>query len=136
MTRILHCHWREFWLHDTEVHLTYIGFGIIFTLRQFLETGTWDRCLISVSFNAWDSQVSAYTSFNFSFTLPVTNVEFKVSDIDELVVHPDYFESRDLKHGNPYDIALLKTKQVHSYRCHKKSMKIFMILLIMIMSQK
>ncbi|XP_023331904.1 uncharacterized protein LOC111704026 isoform X2 [Eurytemora carolleeae] len=34
-----------------------------------------------------------------------------VSDIDKLVVHPDYFESRDLKHGNPYDIALIKTKQ-------------------------
>ena len=36
----------------------------------------------------------------------------KVTGIDELVVHPDYYESRDLKHGNPYDIALIKTKKV------------------------
>ena len=41
-------------------------------LYQFLETGTSDRCLIYVSFNAWDSQVSSYPPFHFSFTVPLS----------------------------------------------------------------
>ena len=31
MTRILHCYWREFWSHETDIYLTYIWFGIILT---------------------------------------------------------------------------------------------------------
>ena len=38
-------------------------------LYLFLETGTSD--VLYVSFNAWDSQVSFYTPFYFSFTLPL-----------------------------------------------------------------
>ena len=34
---------------------------------QFLETGTSD--VSNASFNAWDSQVSSYTPFHFSFTI-------------------------------------------------------------------
>ena len=31
VTNILHCQWREFWSRDTDVHLTYILFGIMLT---------------------------------------------------------------------------------------------------------
>ena len=31
VTSIFHCHWREFWLRDTDVYLTYKRFGIILT---------------------------------------------------------------------------------------------------------
>jgi len=36
-----------------------------------LETGTSDRYLLYVSINSWDSQVSSYTPFHFSFTVPL-----------------------------------------------------------------
>ena len=34
VTRILHCHWRDFWSLNTNQYLTYIRFGIII-LTQF-----------------------------------------------------------------------------------------------------
>ena len=40
-------------------------------LCQFLETGT--SYVLNVSFNSWDSQVSTYTPFHFSFKVPLRN---------------------------------------------------------------
>ena len=70
---ILHCHWRKLWSHDTDVFLTYIGFFIILT--QFYVTFSRQEHQIDflqVSLKSWDSQVSAYTPFHFSFTIPLS----------------------------------------------------------------
>ena len=54
-------------------NLTYTRFGVILT--QFyinFSIKVHQLELLHVSFNAWDSQVSAYTPFHFSFTAPLS----------------------------------------------------------------
>ena len=56
---------------NLKQNLTYIGFGIIF--RQFYINFSRQEHqieLLYVSINSRDSQVSAYTPFHFSFTIP------------------------------------------------------------------
>ncbi len=61
-----------------QVILTYILHYYCFwhnldkVVCQFIKTGTSDRCLIQVSFNFWDAEVSVYTPFHFSFTVPLS----------------------------------------------------------------
>jgi len=72
VTSILHCHLTESWSRDTDVYLTYILFGIILT-QFYVNFSRQEHQIdvLKVSFNSWDSQVSAYTSFHFSFTVPL-----------------------------------------------------------------
>ena len=60
------------WSRDTDVYLTYILFGIILT-QFYVNFSRQEHQIdfLKVSFNSWDSQVSAYTSFHFSFTVPL-----------------------------------------------------------------
>ena len=37
--------------------------------------------VLYVSFNAWDSQVSSYTPFNFSFTVPLSYITLDNIDL-------------------------------------------------------
>ena len=64
---------REFWSRDMDVYLTHIRIGKILT--QFVINFSRQEHQIDVlhvSFNSWDSQVSAYTPFHISFTVPLT----------------------------------------------------------------
>ena len=70
VTSILHCHWREFWSRDTDVYFTYIRLGIIFT--QFYINFLRQKHQIDDFLVSFNSQVSAYTPFHFSFTVPLT----------------------------------------------------------------
>ena len=57
-------------------HLKYIRFGIILTQFYINFSRQEDQIdVLYVSFNARDSQVSSYTPFHFSFTVPLsTNI--------------------------------------------------------------
>ena len=71
-TILLYC-WRKFWWRNTRLYKLSIVFGIILT--QFCINFSRQEHQIDVlyvSFNSWDSQVSAYTPFHFSFTVPLT----------------------------------------------------------------
>ena len=71
VTSILHCHWREFWLRDTDVHLPCIRFGIIDRFFcQFLDTRTSERCLTGLVQLLRFSGYSLHP-FHFSFTVPL-----------------------------------------------------------------
>ena len=58
MTTIPQCYWRKFLWRHARLYRLYIRFGIILT--QFY-----------INFSRQDSQVSAYTPFHFSFTVPL-----------------------------------------------------------------
>ena len=65
----------EFWSRDTDVYFTYISFGIILTQFQVNFSRQEHQInVLKVSFNAWDSQVSAYTPSHFSFTVPFKKI--------------------------------------------------------------
>ena len=72
VTSILYCHWREFWSCDTDVYLTQIRFGIIL-IEFYVKFSRQEHQIdvLLVSFNSWDSQVSVYTPFLFSFRVPL-----------------------------------------------------------------
>ena len=71
VTSILHCHWREFWSRDTDVHLPCIRFGIIDRFFcQFLDTRTSERCLTGLVQLLRFSGYSLHP-FHFSFTVPL-----------------------------------------------------------------
>ena len=64
VTKILHCHWREFWSRDTDVYLTYICFGIIFT--HFYVNFSRQKHKLDVTIGI--IQLLRVSGFNFSFT--------------------------------------------------------------------
>ena len=72
VTSLLYYHWMEYWTRDTEVQLTHICFVIILTVF-FIDFSRQEHQIdvLQVSFNSRDSQVSAYTPFHFSFTVPL-----------------------------------------------------------------
>ena len=53
-------------------------------LYQFLETETSDRCH-KVSYNAWDSQVSVCTPFQFIFTAPLRLPDVSINNFKKNV---------------------------------------------------
>ena len=73
VTTIPQCYWRKLLWRLTRLYRLYIRFGIILT--QFYINFSRQEHQIDVfyvSFKTWDSQVSAYTPFHFSFTVPLT----------------------------------------------------------------
>ena len=65
-------------LFKTLIHIPYhifIGFGIILT-HFYINFSRQEHQIdvLYVSFKTWDSQVSAYTPFHFSFTVPLRTV--------------------------------------------------------------
>ena len=72
VTTIPQCYWRKLLWRHTRLYRLYIRFGIILT--QFYINFSRQEHQIDVfwvSFKTWDSQVSAYTPFHFSFTVPL-----------------------------------------------------------------
>ena len=72
VTTIPQCYWRKLLWRHTRLYGLYIRFGIILT--QFYINFSRQEHQIGVlyeSFNSWDSQVSSYTPFHFSFTVPL-----------------------------------------------------------------
>ena len=59
---------RSIWWRSYTVLSLAIVFGDV---MRTVQTGTSDKCLIC-SFKTWDSQVSAYSPFHFSFTVPLS----------------------------------------------------------------
>ena len=53
VTSIVHCYWREFWSHDTDVYLTYIHFDIILT--QFYVNVLRQENQLDVSWTSFNS---------------------------------------------------------------------------------
>ena len=64
--------WREFWSRDTDLYLTYLCFVIILT-QFYVNFSRQEHQIdfLQVSLDSWNSQVSAYTPFHFSFTVPL-----------------------------------------------------------------
>ena len=72
VTTIPQCYWRKLLWRHTRLYRLYIRFGIILT--QFCINFSRQEHQIDVlyvSFKTWDSKVSAYTPFHFSFTVPL-----------------------------------------------------------------
>ena len=83
VTTIPQCFWRKLLWRHTRLYRLYIRFGIILT-QFYINFSRQEHQIdvIQVSFKTWDSQVSAYTPFHFSFTVPL-NSSFEPS-IDRL----------------------------------------------------
>ena len=73
VTTILHCYWRKFWWRNTRLYKLSIVFGIILT-QFYINFSRQEHQIdgLYVSFKTWDSQVSAYTPFHFSSTVPLS----------------------------------------------------------------
>ena len=72
VTTIPQCYWRKLLWRHTRLYRLYIPFGIVLT--QFYINFSRQEHQIDVlyiSFKTWDSQVSVYTPFHFSFTVPL-----------------------------------------------------------------
>ena len=80
VTSILLCYWRKFWWRNTRLYKLSIVFGIVLT-KFYINFSRQEHQIdvLYVSFKAWDSQVSAYTPFHFSFTVPLRFKSFALS---------------------------------------------------------
>ena len=78
VTTIPQCYWRKFLWRHTRLYRLYIRFGIILT-QFYINFSRQEHQLnvLYVSFKTWDFQVSAYTPFHFSFTVPLNIAENK-----------------------------------------------------------
>ena len=76
VTTILLCYWRKFWWRNTRLYKLSLVFGIILT-QFYINFSRQEHQIdvLYVSLKFWDSQVSAYTPFHFSFTVPLTEVK-------------------------------------------------------------
>ena len=99
VTTIPHCYWRKFWLRNTRLYRLYIRFGIILTqfyINLLIQEHQID--VLYVSFKTWDSQVSVYTPFHFSFTVPlIWSKMWKIPSFFESIISPLFAEKPQVK---------------------------------------